>query len=248
MQELQVMNVQMRIITEDNIDQLMNMSFSNNMNKLLHDDSVDIMSIANKIKDESENIFDKNAEIQKTKLPEPPQELAEESPDKISISPTIEFDEDADFNPFSPKKDEEQEQDQEQYQEQDQEQYQSQEKPETPPHIKGFVIKNKEIKSEFDALGPQEQMSLMKMLAEMKYKKAEEDYKKGKEVVAPASIQAPAKPVADPKSILKIEEEKKPEDEIKDSESQPGSGSGSGSSETKSVTFNVGDENKKIIL
>jgi hypothetical protein len=34
MQELQVMNVQMRIITEENVDQLLNMSFSNNVNKL----------------------------------------------------------------------------------------------------------------------------------------------------------------------------------------------------------------------
>ena len=33
--ELQVMNVQMRIITEDNVDQLMSMSYSNNMKTLL---------------------------------------------------------------------------------------------------------------------------------------------------------------------------------------------------------------------
>jgi len=37
-QELQVMNVQMRIITDDNIDQLLSMSYSNNINKLLHKD------------------------------------------------------------------------------------------------------------------------------------------------------------------------------------------------------------------
>ena len=35
MQELQVMNVQMRIITEGNVDQLMNMCYSNNLGKLL---------------------------------------------------------------------------------------------------------------------------------------------------------------------------------------------------------------------
>jgi DNA-directed RNA polymerase II subunit RPB2 len=35
-QELQVMNIQMRIITEENIDQLMSMSYSNNIFKLLH--------------------------------------------------------------------------------------------------------------------------------------------------------------------------------------------------------------------
>ena len=38
-QELQTMNVQLRIITEDNIDQLSNMSFSNNIGKLLGSDS-----------------------------------------------------------------------------------------------------------------------------------------------------------------------------------------------------------------
>ena len=35
-QELQVMNIQMRIITDENIDQLLSMSYSNNINKLLH--------------------------------------------------------------------------------------------------------------------------------------------------------------------------------------------------------------------
>jgi hypothetical protein len=37
-QELQVMNVQMRIITDENVDQLLSMSYSNNINKLLHND------------------------------------------------------------------------------------------------------------------------------------------------------------------------------------------------------------------
>jgi hypothetical protein len=36
-QELQVMNIQMRIITDENVDQLLSMSYSNNINKLLHD-------------------------------------------------------------------------------------------------------------------------------------------------------------------------------------------------------------------
>lgn len=36
MQELQVMNVQMRIITDDNVDQLLSMSYSNNAEKLLN--------------------------------------------------------------------------------------------------------------------------------------------------------------------------------------------------------------------
>jgi transcription antitermination factor NusG len=35
-QELQVMNIQMRVITDENVDQLLSMSYSNNINKLLH--------------------------------------------------------------------------------------------------------------------------------------------------------------------------------------------------------------------
>ena len=35
-QELQVMNIHMRIITDENVDQLLSMSYSNNINKLLH--------------------------------------------------------------------------------------------------------------------------------------------------------------------------------------------------------------------
>jgi len=37
-QELQVMNIQMRIITDENVDQLLSMSYSNNINKLLNKD------------------------------------------------------------------------------------------------------------------------------------------------------------------------------------------------------------------
>jgi DNA-directed RNA polymerase II subunit RPB2 len=54
-QELQVMNVQMRIITEDNIDQLLNLSYqSRNIDKLLHMDEeqveIDIKQIINQYK------------------------------------------------------------------------------------------------------------------------------------------------------------------------------------------------------
>ena len=38
-QELQVMNVQMIIITEDNIDQLLSMCYSDNINKLMKSDN-----------------------------------------------------------------------------------------------------------------------------------------------------------------------------------------------------------------
>ena len=49
-QELQVMNIQMRIITEDNIDKLLNMSYSDNINKLLQTDSGDITKLISNYK------------------------------------------------------------------------------------------------------------------------------------------------------------------------------------------------------
>ena len=52
--ELQVMNVQMRIVTEDNVDQLLSMNYSNNINKLLHNN--DNKDITETIKEINENI------------------------------------------------------------------------------------------------------------------------------------------------------------------------------------------------
>ena len=56
-QELQVLNIQMRIITEDNIDQLASMSYSDNFNKLMKGDDTSVelirkyrIDIANKMK------------------------------------------------------------------------------------------------------------------------------------------------------------------------------------------------------
>ena len=46
-QELQIMNVQMRIITDENVDQLLSMSYSDNINKLLRDKD-DLKSVINK--------------------------------------------------------------------------------------------------------------------------------------------------------------------------------------------------------
>ena len=43
-QELQAMNIQMRIITDDNVDQLLSLSFSNNIGHLLHTESANLES------------------------------------------------------------------------------------------------------------------------------------------------------------------------------------------------------------
>ena len=61
-QELQTMNVQMRIITEDNIEQLENMSYSKNIEKLTYTDNLDTKSIVNTI---NNNLKKNNEEINK---------------------------------------------------------------------------------------------------------------------------------------------------------------------------------------
>jgi hypothetical protein len=49
-QELQTINIQMRLITEDNIQQLENMSFSTNINQLLHASDMEPKTIVNSIR------------------------------------------------------------------------------------------------------------------------------------------------------------------------------------------------------
>lgn len=69
-QELQVMNVQMRIITEDNVDQLVSMSYSDNINKLtgdnIIDDAFDTVQVKNSFylyKQKIKRIIDQNNAI-----------------------------------------------------------------------------------------------------------------------------------------------------------------------------------------
>jgi DNA-directed RNA polymerase II subunit RPB2 len=64
LQELQTINVQMRIITEDNVDKLMSMSYSNNMNKLLQDDTLSAQQSIAKLR------FQVRTKIQKPKAKE----------------------------------------------------------------------------------------------------------------------------------------------------------------------------------
>jgi DNA-directed RNA polymerase II subunit RPB2 len=73
MHELQTINVQMRIITEDNIQQFDNMSFSNNINLLLSDPTITPKMIVNQIKQKlsSNNSNELNTPvIETTKTPE----------------------------------------------------------------------------------------------------------------------------------------------------------------------------------
>jgi hypothetical protein len=58
-QELQAMNIQMRIITDENIDQLLNLSFSNNIGKLLKSNDNDLNRNISKAKIEIKHILTK---------------------------------------------------------------------------------------------------------------------------------------------------------------------------------------------
>ena len=64
-QELQVMNVQMRIITDENVDQLLSMSYSDNINKLLQVGNKDLKDVTKDyVKDMSDKLNDDNRKVQ----------------------------------------------------------------------------------------------------------------------------------------------------------------------------------------
>ena len=66
MQELQTINMQMRIITEDNIEQLDNMSYSKNISKLLMNPGANEDTVAEMVRVEETNRFNaKNANVPK---------------------------------------------------------------------------------------------------------------------------------------------------------------------------------------
>ena len=92
-QELQVMNFQMRIITEDNIDQLINMSYSDNINQLLKSKE-NIEELATSYKSA---IFGKKREIYSRPVfknipieaPEYPEIKLEDTPEIQSETPSL---------------------------------------------------------------------------------------------------------------------------------------------------------------
>ena len=93
-QELQVMNVQMRIITDENIDQLMCMSYSNNITKLLHKEGETKEELEIIIKEYSKTIINEvnkqsvletNKTQEKPIIPSPVK--IESTPDDDSVSP-----------------------------------------------------------------------------------------------------------------------------------------------------------------
>ena len=84
MQELQVMNIQMRIITEDNIQQFENMSFSKNIERLTKVDGIKFSDIVNNVRKDLGNVkIVKSPE--KIAVPELEQEQEDEQ-NKICIT------------------------------------------------------------------------------------------------------------------------------------------------------------------
>jgi DNA-directed RNA polymerase beta subunit len=94
-QELQIMNVQMRIITEENVDQLLSMSYSNNINKLMKNDD-NASEVIKKINDDIKKVLREpvryNNYFETPEIPEPAiiETPPTESPPYAPYSPAYE--------------------------------------------------------------------------------------------------------------------------------------------------------------
>ena len=90
-QELQVMNVQMRIITDENVDQLLSMSYSDNINKLLQVGSKDLKDVTKDYsKTMSDKVYKENKLGEKQQKPQDfpslPEPASIEDSDNVSLS------------------------------------------------------------------------------------------------------------------------------------------------------------------
>ena len=100
-QELQVMNVQMRIITEDNVEQLMSLSYSNNVNKLLNFDNPDTKIVYNKYTRDIRDRVMKEVEKEEEKGKKKKQVITPVSEESVEVSPQYAETSPA-YNPESP--------------------------------------------------------------------------------------------------------------------------------------------------
>jgi len=99
LQELQTMNVQMRIITDDNIEQLESMSYSNNIDKLMFTDDVTPQEILRFAKN---NIHTSRLGNLKTPVVEKATpEIVKDSPKTVTDSPEF-----APYSPYRPNEEE----------------------------------------------------------------------------------------------------------------------------------------------
>ena len=96
-QELQVMNVQMRIITEDNVDQLLSMSFSDNIQKLM-ENTESTEGALKQYKLETERILRNDNKVKQIGYTNDTPEL----PEPINVDTTITPDISPQYEPASP--------------------------------------------------------------------------------------------------------------------------------------------------
>jgi hypothetical protein len=73
MQELEAMNIQMRIITDENVDQLLGMSYSDNIQKLLKSDNSNLQEVIQIYTSEINNILKTGSETTFQKMTETPE-------------------------------------------------------------------------------------------------------------------------------------------------------------------------------
>ena len=103
MQELQSINVHMRIITEDNIDQIENMSFSNNIQKLTHNEHLNTKETIEQVQKDIRVLLRESKgqkfviEDTEEVIPPPP-----ESPGYQPVTPDMPPPESPDYQPISP--------------------------------------------------------------------------------------------------------------------------------------------------
>lgn len=86
-QELQAMNVQMRIITEDNISHIENMHYSNNIKNIMQSENDDIKELIKELIDGS-----KMKKLQQNKLKSTPQEEKDDRAEKRQENAILEID------------------------------------------------------------------------------------------------------------------------------------------------------------
>jgi DNA-directed RNA polymerase II subunit RPB2 len=104
-QELQVMNVQMRIITDENVDQLLGMSYSNNVNKLLKSSEPTEAALKNAWKNLSQELKQNKGRetlYESPVLPEPVNLDEMSSPELNPESPAYAPGSSPQFNPETP--------------------------------------------------------------------------------------------------------------------------------------------------
>ena len=92
-QELQTMNIQMRLITEDNIEQLENLSFSKNIQRLMHAENIKTKDVVANIRKELQNTL---------RATDTPERISDRDTDKSMVWKVLDSDESVPYNPETP--------------------------------------------------------------------------------------------------------------------------------------------------